>query len=105
MLPGTVGGTGGPSGLTCPSDREQKMSLSCHVDCAAQLQGVGNDMHIYTVYTCIYIIHVLMRDEKDGRKKQGQTNNKAKQHTCSTPKALNFHKKNELLYLGWDSNP
>ena len=30
-------------------------------------------------------IHVLIRDEKEGRKKQGQTNNKAKQH--STPKA------------------
>ena len=27
------------------------------------------------------IIHVLMRDEKEGRSKQGQTNNKAKQHS------------------------
>ena len=33
-------------------------------------------------------MHVLMRDEKEGRSKQGQTNNKAKQH--STPKAVTF---------------
>ena len=37
-------------------------------------------------------VHVLMRDEKEGRKKQGQTNNEAKQH--STPKAVTFPKKN-----------
>ena len=38
-----------------------------------------------------------MRDErrKEERSKQGQTNNKAKQH--STPKAVTFPKKNELL--------
>ena len=30
----------------------------------------------YNVY-----IHVLMRDEKEERSKQGQTNNKAKQHS------------------------
>ena len=36
----------------------------------------------------------LMRDEKEGRSKQGQTNNKAKQR--STPKAITFPKKNEL---------
>ena len=36
-------------------------------------------------------VHVLMRDErrKEERSKQGQTNNKAKQH--STPKAVTFH--------------
>ena len=41
-------------------------------------------------------IHVLMRDErrKKERSKQGQTNNKAKQH--STPKGVTFPKKNEL---------
>ena len=42
--------------------------------------------------------HVLMRDEKEGRKKQGQTNNKTKQH--STPKAVTFAKKNELPRVG-----
>ena len=40
-------------------------------------------------------VHVLMRDEKEGGKQQGQTNNKVKQH--STPKAVTFPKKNELL--------
>ena len=39
-----------------------------------------------------------MRDEKEGRSKQGQTNNKAKQH--STPKAVTFPKKNELPRVG-----
>ena len=45
-------------------------------------------------------IHVLMRDErrKEERNKQGQTNNKAKQH--STPKAVAFPKKNELPQVG-----
>ena len=37
------------------------------------------------------LLHVLMRDErrKEERSKQGQTNNKAKQH--STPKAVHIH--------------
>ena len=42
-------------------------------------------------------IHVLMRDEKEERKKQARSckqTNKAKQH--STPKAVTFPKKNEL---------
>ena len=40
-----------------------------------------------------------MRDErrKEERSKQGQTNNKAKQH--STPKAVTFHKKNMYVFL------
>ena len=46
------------------------------------------------ILTLGVIIHVLMRDEKEERSKQGQTNNKAKQH-C-TPKAVTFPKKNEL---------
>ena len=45
-------------------------------------------------------IRVLMKDErrKEGRSKQGQANNKAKQH--STPKAVTFSKKNELPQVG-----
>ena len=45
-------------------------------------------------------VHVLMRDErrKEERSKQGQTDNKAKQH--STPKAVTFPKKNELPQVG-----
>ena len=46
-----------------------------------------NDIHNIHVH-----VHVLMGDEKEGRKKQ--TNNKAKQH--STPKAVTFPEKNEL---------
>ena len=36
-------------------------------------------------------VHVLMRDEKEERKKQARSTNKAKQH--STPKAVTFLKK------------
>ena len=50
-------------------------------------------MYMYVVY-----IHVLMRDKKEESSKQGQTNNKAKQH--STPKAVTFPKKNELPRVG-----
>ena len=39
-----------------------------------------------------------MRDEKEGRKKQARSNNKAKQH--STPKAVTFPEKNELPRVG-----
>ena len=46
------------------------------------MKGAGVCIHMYV--NDVYI-HVLMRDEKEGRKKQGQTNNKAKQH--SIPKA------------------
>ena len=63
-------------------------------------------MKIYTsaytctcIYTCIYTC-TLMRDarRKEEGSKQGQTNNKAKQH--STPKAVTFPKKNELTQVG-----
>ena len=36
--------------------------------------------------------------KKEGKSKQGQTNNKVKQH--STPKAVTFPKKNELPRVG-----
>ena len=39
-------------------------------------------------------VHVLVRDE---RSKQGQTNNKARQH--STPKGVTFPKKNKLPWV------
>ena len=47
--------------------------------------------------SCMYHVHVLMRDEKE-RSKQGQINNKANQH--STPKAVTFPKKNESPRVG-----
>ena len=64
-------------------------------------QCVGEDcyprqLQVYQSVSARYI-HVLMRDEKEGRSKQGQTNNKAKQH--STPKAVTFPKKNELPHV------
>ena len=49
-------------------------------------------MYIYNMHTITHDITCFMSDEKEGRKegrsKQGQTNNKAKQH--STPKAVTF---------------
>ena len=45
------------------------------------------------------MIHVLMRDEKEVRKKQARSyKQQAKQH--STPKAVTFPKKNELPQVG-----
>ena len=45
----------------------------------------------------VYIVNERRR-RKEGRSKQGQTNNNAKQH--STPKAVTFPKKNELPQVG-----
>ena len=48
---------------------------------------------------CVYDICFNERcRRKEERSKQDQTNNKAKQH--STPKAVTFPKKNELLRVG-----
>ena len=43
-----------------------------------------------------------MRDERknEERSKQGQTNNKAKQHSIPNCKAVTFPKKNELPQVG-----
>ena len=40
-----------------------------------------------------------MRDEKEGRKKQARSN-KQQDKATSTPKAVTFPKKNELLQVG-----
>ena len=44
-----------------------------------------------------------MRDEKEERSNQDQTNDKAKQH--SIPKAVTFPKKNELPQVGLEPTP
>ena len=51
-----------------------------------------------TIVYAISVIHVLMRDEKEGRKKQGMSNkqDKATHHT----QAVTFPKKNELPQVG-----
>ena len=58
--------------------------------------------HAHTLTMYIHV-HVLIRDEKEGRKKQArsnkQTNNKAKQH--STLKTVTFPNKNELPRVGF----
>ena len=56
-------------------------------------------MHIY-VYRCIHTyVHVLMRDEKEGRKKQARSNQQQGKATQYT-KAVTFPKKNELPRVG-----
>ena len=48
-------------------------------------------------------VHVLMRDEKEGREKQARSNEqrgKLSNIQCSTPKAVTFPKKNELPRVG-----
>ena len=51
----------------------------------------------YVMYTCSDSEpEVLMREEKEGRKKQAIKVKQTKQH--STPKAVTFPKKNELIY-------
>ena len=52
-------------------------------------------LHAYT-YTCMF----LMRDEKEGRKKQARSNKQKKAKKHSTPKAVTFPKKNELPRVG-----
>ena len=53
------------------------------VSCDMRLWAAPEKVHMYLE------IRVLMRDEKEGRKKQAsQTNKKAKQH--STPKAITY---------------
>ena len=64
--------------------------------------------HLKTCTICVFTctirvcIHVLMKDEKEGRKKEARSNKqqffKAKQH--STPKAVTLPKKNELPRMG-----
>ena len=49
---------------------------------------------LYTLDRALQHVHVNERWRKEERSKQGQTDNKAKQH--STPKAVIFPKKNEL---------
>ena len=46
---------------------------------------------------------MYMRDEKEERSKQDQTNNKPRQH--NTPKTVTFPKKNELLRVGFEPTP
>ena len=67
---------------------------------AELLDAYNNEVHLHVhVLTGESYIDVLIRDKKDReRSKQGQTNNKAKQH--STPKAVTFPKKNELPRVG-----
>ena len=64
------------------------------------LEVIRNDI---IILGCHVHVHVLMRDEKEGRKKRARSNKvnvqyKAKQH--STPKAVTFPKKDELPRVG-----
>ena len=62
------------------------------------MAGLCSRAAVNAAVCCITLlcVHVLMR-RKEERSKQGQTNNKAKQH--STPKVR------KMSCLRWDSNP
>ena len=65
--------------------------------------GVRRDGHGYMYCTCHHTFMLMCREypcteKKEERSKQGQTNNKAKQH--SAPKAVTFQKKNKLPQVG-----
>ena len=69
------------------------MDAFSHADHAIRTDPLSNIVHKVHVHVCMYmyihnILRVLMRDgrRKKERSKQGQTNNKAEQH--STPKAV-----------------
>ena len=71
--------------------------MSRHENVTSFISELFRCVRVYGDWLYImYIVHVLMRDErrKEVRSKQGQTNNKAKLH--STPKAVAFPKKIEL---------
>ena len=70
----------------------QNNGFIAKVQCA-EVQRGEHSLHglISMAFPSFYCV---MRDEKEGRSKQGQTNNKAKQR--SKPKAITFPKKNEL---------
>ena len=71
------------------------------------LEPTTHYMYTYTPHsynnlslgTCI--IHVLMRDEEEGRKKEAsKVKQTTRQSNTSTPKAVTFSKKNELPRVG-----
>ena len=65
--------------------------------------GMAEKVHM--VCTCIYNIHVhvLMRDEKEERRKQARSNKQTRQsNTAHTRKSFFLRK---ISCLGWDSNP
>ena len=75
--------------------------MSRHENVTAFISELFRCVRVYGDWLYImYIVHVLMRDErrKEVRSKQGLTNNMAKQH--STPKAVVFPKKIELPRVG-----
>ena len=69
------------------------MSCRVYVQTLSPFNNQNSVVHVHkgtALHTCL---NERVR-RKEGRSKQGQTNNKTKQH--STPKAVTFPKKNEL---------
>ena len=51
----------------------------------------------------MYMYMFLMRDEKEGRKKQARSNKQTRQSNTAHPRQSLFLEK--MSCLGWDSNP
>ena len=65
-------------------------------------------VHEYYIFTIVHVhvhmyLHVLMRDEKEERKKQARSNKQTRQGNTAHPRqSLSLRK---MSCLGWDSNP
>ena len=62
------------------------------------------NIHVYNLYYMhMYIhVHVLMRDEKEERKKQARSNKQTMQSNTAHPRQSLFLRK--MSCFGWDSN-
>ena len=56
----------------------------------------ANDLVMTKIGIYMLCMHVLMRDKKEGRKKQARSNKQQLGKATRTPKAVTFPKKNEL---------
>ena len=62
--------------------------------------SIGKSNRFLTGYNVLYT-HVLMRDEKEGRKKQARSNKQQGEAT----QHMHSRQSRKMSCLGWDSNP
>ena len=77
--------------------------FSIHTDSSDCCCVVSDQLTIQKTCIIMYMyIHVLMRDEKEGRKKQARSNKQTRQSNTAHPRQSLYLK---MSCLGWDSNP
>ena len=80
---------------------------------ASSSHRTKNERYMYVAYQWLFpvcintqydmYVHVLMRDEKEERKKQARSNKQTRQSNTACPRQSLFLRK--MSCLGWDSNP